>query len=270
MAAGSAQGYTLVTQDLGGGQVNTYAMLPNGDLYNSVGFNPQKPGKKIGNQKDFQQGSLEQKYEAPAVALQKLGYEADAKTVTVGGVKYEYKIDDNGNVQYYQQLHDPATGDSSMEVVTIDTKTGSQHTSTGDFAKYMQEQKRLTGLMNTPDTASSIIANQKNAGGVLQPAGASQALQSAQNIQTTLKVQQLQQAASAQQISQIPAQPLSVQPIPEAPQISVQPLPQVQPLSVQPIPQAPSVSVYQAPITQGTTNPLRVVDRPNTTKVVVR
>jgi len=265
-------GYTFVTQDIGGGQVNKYAMLPNGDLYDANGFNPLKPKGKIGNIKDYQNNELQQKYETPAAALQKLGIEADNTTITIDGAKYDYQVDDNGNVQYFKQLNDPTTGDKSMEVITIDTKTGAQHSSSADFLKYQQEQKRLADVISGPQTPQTMLQGQKNAGAVLQPSGASTMLQQAKNVTTAnqMKTAQVQQAANAQQISQLPAQPLSVQPIPQAQPIKVQEIPKAQPLSVQPVPQAPSVSVYQAPITQGTTPKVVVDNKPNTTKVVVR
>ncbi len=265
------EGYSLVTDEAG----NQYYQTVNGDLYNTNGFSTKDgkvKGQKIGNVKDFEAEALKEKKLTTDQALKNLGYEADANYIYLpdgaGGQRpYEYKVDDNGNVQYYYALKNKDTGEVTKELYTIDTATGATATASEDFVKMKQEGARVGAIADRTQSAQSLLQNQSGASEIMQPAGTSALLQKGANItkDNQMKAAQIQQAATAAQISSIAPQKLAVQPIPQAPKISVQPVAQQPKVTVNATPSNAKVSVYQAPITQGTKPKVTVSNKPQFT-----
>lgn len=256
--------YSLMSADIGKGQgVKTYA-VKNGEVFEVSGNNI---GKKVTTLAKLQENYAkaleaynagqtaiapvrpEQQYLSPEEALKTRGIEADKGFVTINGVKYPYRVDMNGNIQYTVQRPDE-TGKMTAETVTIDLRTGQQATASEDIPKIIAEKQRIAQAVRP-----SGIQGQGGGTEILQGAGTTEVLQQAQATQRAMGTQQ---AAGLQALQAMPNQPLSVTPL--AQQVSplkVMPTPAAPELKVAPAPAPTPLSMYVAPLTA--TAPLKVV-----------
>lgn len=268
-----------------------YAQTADGTLYTyDSSFKAQGgkiSGNKYGNIEDFQT-EAQRKNLTPQQALKEFGYNVQGDLLFIpqpDGTErgYNYTVDENGNIQYFESLKDPndSTKDT-IEMITIDTATGRRATASADAMKGLVESKRQSLIMDKA-LRSPQMSLQGAPGELFQPASTSGLLQGANATRTDIReqkkasellqaTQKAQQAASAQQLMQAnPTQPLAVKPVTPAAQVKVTnaPAPSQQ-LKVTPTIQQPKLSVYQAPITSGTTTKVKVDNTKNTTPLRVR
>lgn len=258
--------YSLISADLGKGEgVKTYAVR-NGEVFTISG---NTIGKKVSTLQKLQEeyaknleaynaGQIpnapvrpEQQYMTPEEALKARGFDADAGFVTINGIKYPYRVDMNGNIQYTVQRPDE-TGKMTAETVTINLRTGQTASASEDLPKIIAEQQRVAAAT---EGRQQVLQGQTGAVEALQGAGTTQVLQKAAETQRAMTTQQ---AAGLEALQTTPTQPLAVSPLPQqTTPLKVMPTPTAPALKVAPIPTPAPLQMYVAPITA--TAPLKVV-----------
>lgn len=172
-----------------------------------------------------------------------------------------YQVDDNGNIQFAFDTKD-AQGQVSRGLFTFDAKNNRFANAQEDILKAQENKAIFNREFGGSTMQSARIGDTLQAGKITRDVLQQDKL-AQEAIQQSAKMQQnLQQAASAQALNTLPNQPLKVMNLPAVtrPLQVVNTPPPTTPLKVVNTPSNANVKVYKAPITQGTTQKVSVVN----------